>query len=57
MVERNPRGRLEARLTFAAEYPDHDAYESSDKDKKVDRYGHGSPRDRRTPRALDCGYR
>ena len=36
IVERNPGVRLEARFALAAEHPDHDAYERSDKDKKVD---------------------
>ena len=36
VAERNPRGRLEVRLTFAAEHLDHD--ERSD--KKIERCAH-----------------
>jgi hypothetical protein len=36
IFERNSGVRLEARFALAAEYPDHDAYERSDKDKQVD---------------------
>jgi hypothetical protein len=55
-VERNSGVRLEARFALAAEYPHHDAYERSDKDKKVDCSSHGySPRDRAIARASICG--
>jgi hypothetical protein len=52
VVERNAGIRLEARFALATEYPDHDAYEGNDKDKKVDCPSQGySPRDRATGRA------
>lgn len=41
LVERNSGVRLEARFALAAEHPDHDAYECSDEDEKIDRLGHG----------------
>jgi hypothetical protein len=41
IVERNSGIRLEARFAPAAEHPDHDAYERSDEDKKIDCLGHG----------------
>src|SRR6516162_8455607 len=41
IAERNSGVRLEARFAFAAEHPDHYAYERDDKDKKVDRPSHG----------------
>ena len=47
IAERNSGVRLEARFAFAAEHPDHYAYERDDKDKKVDRPSHG-----RLPRYL-----
>ena len=36
----SPGVRLKARFALAAEHPDHDAYERSDKNKKVDCRGH-----------------
>src|SRR6516164_3901755 len=36
LIERNPGVCLEARFALAAEHPDHDPYECSDEDKKVD---------------------
>ncbi len=48
--------RLKARFALAAEHPDHDAYERSDKNKKVDCRGHSySPRYCPAVRASDCG--
>jgi hypothetical protein len=41
IAERNSGVRLEARFAFAAEHPDHYAYERDDKNKKVDRPSHG----------------
>jgi hypothetical protein len=42
IVERNPGVRLKARFALAAKHPDHDAYERSDKDKKIDCPSHGT---------------
>jgi hypothetical protein len=55
-IEGYPGVRLEARFALAAIHPDHDAYERSDKDKKVDCLSHSCSPRYRPARASACGH-